>query len=118
MKPQIRQQIIPYVKTRKQGSVDLATASDEKKKKVSFNIEPIDKDTSGDTLVIDKGTPGTDGQNNGNISTINDFSIDNDGDITDDDEVPCSQMVHTDPYIKTSSSEAEDNYSQDGGLKW
>ena len=88
MKPQIRQKKTK-VET-PQGSVDLATASDENKKKVSFNTEPIDKDTSGDTLVIDEETPGTDGQNIGNISAIDDFSIDNDGDITDDDEVPCS----------------------------
>ena len=67
---------------------------------MSFNIKPIEKDTSGDTLIINEGTPGLDGQDNGNIPAMADFSVagNNDKEYQDDDddmdsiEIPFSQM--------------------------
>ena len=34
----------------------------------------------------------------------------------DDTEIPCSQMVHSDPYANSSSSEDLENASQDSGV--
>ena len=68
---------------------------EETKKKVSLNIDSV----------------ALDGQDNGNITELDDSSVpdiedekDNcEDDNIDDIEIPCSQMVHSDPYVKSSS---------------
>ena len=81
---------------------------EETKKKVSFNIDSV----------------ALDGQDNGNITELDDSSVpdiedkkDNcENDNIDDIEIPCSQMVHSDPYLKSSSSDDQGNGSNDSGV--
>ena len=81
---------------------------EETKKKVSLNIDSV----------------AVDGQDNGNITELHDSSVSDieDGkdncknDNIDDIEIPCSQKVHSDPYIKSSSSDDQGNGSNDSGV--
>ena len=66
-----------------------------------------------------------DGQDNGNIIVLDGLSVsvpdiededNSDHDNLDDLEIPCSQMVHQDPYIKSSSSDDQGNGSNDSGV--
>ena len=66
-----------------------------------------------------------DGQDNGNIIVLDGLSVsvpdieDKDNsthDNLDDLEIPCSQMVCQDSYVKSSSSDDQGNSSNDSGV--
>ena len=88
------------------------TASDVVNKKVSFNIDNMEKDTSGDTLIIDETLNLTDGTDNGNVAFLDDLNYDDLLDDEDECDIPSSQMVRSNPYVK-SSSQQDDGSSQD-----
>ena len=88
------------------------TASDVVNKKVSLNIDNVEKDTSGDTLIIDETLNLTDGTDNGNVAFLDDLNYDDLLDDEDECDIPSSQMVHSNPYVK-SSSQQDDGSSQD-----
>ena len=76
---------------------------------MSFHIDPV----------------ALDGQDNGNIIVLDGLSVsvpdiededNSDHDNLDDLEIPCSQMVHEDQYIKSSSSDDQGNGSNDSGV--
>ena len=89
---------------------NLDIKGEETKKKVSFHIDPV----------------ALDGQDNGNITVLDDSSVsvpdiededNSDHDNLNDLQIPCSQMVHQDPYVKSSSSDYQGNGSNESGVR-
>ena len=78
---------------------------------MSFHIDPValDGQDNGNIIVLDGlsvSVPDIEDEDNSNHDNLNDL------------EIPCSQMVRQDPYVKSSSSDDQGNGSNDSGVDY